>query len=65
MQENSISNRKQAVFGHDARNNSTKLNKCLEWVQEMDKTDMNFLHNCVYVDEARFNINMKTFHMHS
>lgn len=35
-----------------ARNNTDKIEKCFEWVTAMLKSDMDYLRNCVFVDEA-------------
>ncbi|KAG1350098.1 hypothetical protein G6F62_003375 [Rhizopus arrhizus] len=42
-----------------ARNNDFKLANRKAWVEEWSKTDMNFLENCVFIDESGFDINMR------
>lgn len=43
-----------------ARNEEEWLKKRFDRVQEWSKTDMDFLRNCVFIDESGFNINMRT-----
>lgn len=43
-----------------ARNNDTKPDYRVKWVQDMAKTNMSFLQNCVFIDEARFDINVRS-----
>lgn len=42
-----------------ARNNPTKIQDRKDWVTKWSATDMNYLENCVFVDEHGFNINMR------
>ncbi|KAG1048041.1 hypothetical protein G6F43_009546 [Rhizopus delemar] len=42
-----------------ARNDTTKIAARLAWVKHWTMTDMNYLGNCVFVDESVFNINMR------
>jgi hypothetical protein len=42
-----------------ARNDTTKIAARLAWVKHWAMTDMNYLGNCVFVDESAFNINMR------
>jgi hypothetical protein len=42
-----------------AENNELKLTNRKAWVEEWSKTDMSFLENYVFIDESRFNINMR------
>jgi hypothetical protein len=42
-----------------ARNSPTKIQDRKEWVIKWSATDMNYLENCVFVDESGFNINMR------
>ncbi|EIE85106.1 hypothetical protein RO3G_09816 [Rhizopus delemar RA 99-880] len=42
-----------------ARNDTTKIAARLAWVKHWTMTDMNYLGNCVFVDESAFNINMR------
>ncbi|KAG2211168.1 hypothetical protein INT47_006287 [Mucor saturninus] len=41
------------------RNDSTKIAKRIVWVEERSKTDMDYLENCIFVDESGFDINMR------
>lgn len=41
-----------------ARNDEKRKRERFEWVQKITETDMNYLENCVFVDEAGFDINM-------
>lgn len=45
-----------------ARNDPTRINARYEWVMEYDKSDMDYLQNCVFIDESGFDINMRPFH---
>ncbi|KAG1456885.1 hypothetical protein G6F56_006732 [Rhizopus delemar] len=42
-----------------ARNNSDKIQARKDWVIKWTSTDMNYLENCVFVDESAFDINMR------
>lgn len=42
-----------------ARNNSDKIQARKDWVIKWTATDMNYLENCVFVDESAFDINMR------
>ncbi|KAI8060615.1 uncharacterized protein B0P05DRAFT_590726 [Gilbertella persicaria] len=42
-----------------ARNNSVKIQARKDWVIKWTATDMNYLENCVFVDESAFDINMR------
>jgi hypothetical protein len=42
------------------RNSPETLEERYDWVISILKTDMDFLSNCVFVDEAAFNINMRS-----
>lgn len=42
-----------------ARNDETKIANHLAWVEKRSQTDMNFLENCVFIDESGFDINMR------
>ncbi|RCH85997.1 hypothetical protein CU098_005278 [Rhizopus stolonifer] len=51
---------KKKITRHSApQNDSTKIAKCIAWVEERSKTDMNCLENCIFVDESGFDINMR------
>jgi uncharacterized protein YozE (UPF0346 family) len=42
-----------------ARNDSTKIADRTAWVEEWSKTNMDYLENCVFVDESDFDINTR------
>ncbi|CEI95284.1 hypothetical protein RMCBS344292_09474 [Rhizopus microsporus] len=42
-----------------ARNSPTKIQDRKDWVIKWSATDMNYLENCIFIDESRFNINMR------
>ncbi|KAG2215958.1 hypothetical protein INT45_010102 [Circinella minor] len=42
-----------------SRNSSHNLEKRYDWVKKYINTDMNYLQNCMFVDETGFNINMR------
>lgn len=50
---------KRAHFQPEERNSETKIETRFQWVTEILKTDINYLSNCVFIDESSFNINMK------
>ncbi|KAI9365841.1 hypothetical protein BD770DRAFT_439063 [Pilaira anomala] len=50
---------KKAEFHSVERNSPDKINDRHDRVREWDETDMNFLTNCVFLDESPFHINMK------
>ncbi|CEP11165.1 hypothetical protein [Parasitella parasitica] len=50
---------KKADFHPIERNSSAKIEERHDWVCKWENTDMNFLTNCVFLDESAFNINMK------
>ncbi|CEJ01567.1 hypothetical protein RMCBS344292_15590 [Rhizopus microsporus] len=41
------------------RNSPAKMEERHDWVCKWKNTDMNFLTNCVFLDESAFDINMK------
>ncbi|CEG81694.1 hypothetical protein RMATCC62417_15859 [Rhizopus microsporus] len=41
------------------RNSEEKIQERLDWVRKWEKTDMNFMRNCVFLDESAFHINLK------
>ncbi|KAG2207671.1 hypothetical protein INT47_011791 [Mucor saturninus] len=48
------------VTRHPApRNDPTKIANRIAWVEKWNKTDMDYLENCVFVDESAFDINMR------
>ncbi|OAD67553.1 Homeodomain-like DNA binding domain-containing transcription factor [Phycomyces blakesleeanus NRRL 1555(-)] len=50
---------KKADFHSIGRNSPAKIEKRFDWVRKWENTDMNFLTNCVFLDESAFDINMK------
>jgi hypothetical protein len=42
-----------------ARNSEDNLNARKEWAEKWSQTDMDYLSNCVFVDESAFDINMR------
>lgn len=50
---------KRAHFQPEERNGETKIEARFQWVTEILKTDINYLSNCVFIDESSFNVNMK------
>ncbi|KAG0945437.1 hypothetical protein G6F29_004602 [Rhizopus arrhizus] len=50
---------KKADFHSIERNSSKKIEERYKWVCQWENTDMNFLTNCVSLDESAFDINMK------
>ncbi|KAG1465981.1 hypothetical protein G6F56_004779 [Rhizopus delemar] len=50
---------KKADFHSIERNSPTKIEERHNWVCKWKNTDMNFLTNCVFLDESAFDINMK------
>ncbi|KAI7907173.1 uncharacterized protein BX663DRAFT_419240, partial [Cokeromyces recurvatus] len=42
-----------------ARNSPNKIQARKDWVIKWSATDMNYLENCIFVNESGFNINMK------
>ncbi|CAO3684303.1 unnamed protein product [Rhizopus microsporus] len=43
-----------------ARNSPAKIQERMNWVKKWTATDMNYLENCIFVDESGFNINMRS-----
>ncbi|KAG1218173.1 hypothetical protein G6F35_008537 [Rhizopus arrhizus] len=43
-----------------ARNSPTKIQDRKDWVIKQSATGMNYLENCVFIDESGFNINMRS-----
>ncbi|EIE79019.1 hypothetical protein RO3G_03724 [Rhizopus delemar RA 99-880] len=41
------------------RNSEEKIQERLDWVRKWEKTDMDFMKNCVFLDESAFHINLK------
>ncbi|CEG75317.1 hypothetical protein RMATCC62417_10382 [Rhizopus microsporus] len=50
---------KKADFHSIERNSPAKIEERYNWVCKWESTDMNFLTNCVFLDESAFDINMK------
>jgi transposase len=50
---------KKADFHSVERNSQAKLEERYDWVRKWESTGMNFLTNCVFLDEFAFDINMK------
>ncbi|KAG0738552.1 hypothetical protein G6F57_002832 [Rhizopus arrhizus] len=50
---------KKADFQSIERNSQAKIEERHNWVCKWEHTDMNFLTNCVFLDESAFDINMK------
>ena len=50
---------KKADFHSVERNSPAKVEERHDWVRKWENTDMNFLTNCVFLDESAFDINMK------
>ena len=40
------------------RNDITRINRRYDWVVKWTATDMNYLKNCIFIDESAFDINM-------
>ncbi|CEG71396.1 hypothetical protein RMATCC62417_07143 [Rhizopus microsporus] len=41
------------------RNSEEKIQERLDWIRKWEKTDMDFIKNCVLLDESAFHINLK------
>ncbi|KAI8639716.1 hypothetical protein BD408DRAFT_349481, partial [Parasitella parasitica] len=50
---------KRAHFHSVDRNSPEKIENRFQWVTKWSETDMDFMSNCVFIDEAAFHINMK------
>ncbi|CEG80910.1 hypothetical protein RMATCC62417_15173 [Rhizopus microsporus] len=50
---------KKVDFHSIERNSPAKIEERYNWVCKWEKTNMNFLTNCVFLDESAFDINMK------
>ncbi|KAL1928869.1 hypothetical protein VTP01DRAFT_2655 [Rhizomucor pusillus] len=50
---------KRAHLQAAARNDQDQINQRCAWVQHWRGTDMNYLQNCVFLDESSFHINMR------
>ncbi|KAL1929533.1 hypothetical protein VTP01DRAFT_1671 [Rhizomucor pusillus] len=50
---------KKADFHSIERNSPAKIQERYDWVRKWENTDMNFLTNCVFLDESAFDVNLK------
>ncbi|KAG1154276.1 hypothetical protein G6F37_009600 [Rhizopus arrhizus] len=50
---------KRAILRSSEQNSEDKLRQCFEWAELWTSTDMDYLSNCVFVDEIGFDINMR------
>ncbi|KAG0906821.1 hypothetical protein G6F57_010311 [Rhizopus arrhizus] len=50
---------KRATLRSSERNSEDKLRQRFEWVERWTSTDMDYLFNCVFVDESGFDINIR------
>lgn len=50
---------KRAHFHSVDRNSPEKIKARKEWVEKWMNTDVDYMSNCVFIDEAAFHINMK------
>ncbi|KAG1266388.1 hypothetical protein G6F65_014071 [Rhizopus arrhizus] len=50
---------KKAHFHSAERNSSENIERRYKWIKRWTKTDMDYLSNCIFIDEAAFHINMK------
>lgn len=50
---------KRAHFHSAARNSAENVQNRYDWVRRWTATDMDFLSNCVFLDESGFHINMR------
>ncbi|KAG1489538.1 hypothetical protein G6F49_012200 [Rhizopus delemar] len=50
---------KRATLRSSERDSEDKLRQRFEWVERWTSTDMDYLSNCVFVDESGFDINMR------
>ncbi|KAG0758276.1 hypothetical protein G6F57_008732 [Rhizopus arrhizus] len=51
---------KRATLHPEERNSDDKLQQRFEWINRWAATDMDYMSNCVFVDESGFNINMRS-----
>ncbi|KAG1516438.1 hypothetical protein G6F47_008520 [Rhizopus delemar] len=49
---------KQTTCWPEARTSKENVQKRYEWVVKWNNTDMNFSRNCIFIDQAGFDINM-------
>lgn len=50
---------KKPTFEAEARNDDTNLQTRYNWFMQWKDSDLDFTKNCVFIDEAGFNINMR------
>ncbi|CEI89974.1 hypothetical protein RMCBS344292_04310 [Rhizopus microsporus] len=50
---------KKVYFYPTERNSLEKIQQRYEWVINWSKTDLDYQSNCVFIDEAAFNVNLK------
>ncbi|OAD75130.1 Homeodomain-like DNA binding domain-containing transcription factor [Phycomyces blakesleeanus NRRL 1555(-)] len=50
---------KRALFRPAERNSDTKIEARFQWVTELLKTDIDYITDCVFINESGFNIDMK------
>ncbi|CEP15210.1 hypothetical protein [Parasitella parasitica] len=51
---------KELTLHPKARNDQSKIADRVAWIEKRSKTDMNYLENCIFVDESGFDINMRS-----
>ena len=51
---------KRATLHPEERNSDDKLQQRFEWINRWAATDIDYMSNCVFVDESSFNINMRS-----
>ncbi|KAG1552332.1 hypothetical protein G6F47_008924 [Rhizopus delemar] len=49
----------KAYFHSVERNSSENIKRRYEWIKRWMETDIDYLSNCIFIDEATFHINMK------
>ncbi|CEG70619.1 hypothetical protein RMATCC62417_06483 [Rhizopus microsporus] len=50
---------KQTRFQPVERNSEENIQQRYDWVQKWQQTDLDFMTNCVFLDESAFHINLK------
>ena len=50
---------KKAHFHSVERNSSENIERRYKWIKRWMETGMDYLSNCIFIDEAAFHINMK------
>ena len=51
---------KRATLHPEERNSDDKLQQRFEWINLWAAADIDYMSNCVFVDESGFNINMRS-----